>query len=151
MNLRLLLMLYCVMNALLPTLQAAAGDTVELRIETVLASDSSQEFDDRLTDSRNQWKNFRYSSYQLVQEERRHVGWGKRADFFLPGGRLLQVVPKEQNNNRISLQVMLMEGTTPTPLMSTSLLIPNHGTLFVGGRKHQEGTLIIRIGAIADE
>ena len=151
MKILLPLMLCCMVSALLPVLQAVAGDTVELRVETVLASDSSQEFDDRLTDSRNQWKNFRYSSYQLVQEERRRVGWGTRADFFLPGGRFLQVVPKAQTNNRIALQVMLMEGTTPTPLMSTSLLIPNHGTLFVGGRRHQEGTLIIRIGATTDE
>ena len=29
--------------------------------------------------------------------------------------------------------------------------IRNHGTLFVGGPKHQGGTLIIRIGAVADE
>jgi len=148
---RHLLIFYCMVNLLLPTLQALAGDTVELRIETVLATDTMQEVDDRLSDIRPQLKAFRYSSYRLVQEERRRVSWGKQADFFLPGGRFLQVVPREQTNNRIALQVMLMEGTAPTPLMSTSLLIPNHGTLFVGGPRHQAGTLIIRIGATADE
>jgi len=45
----------------------------------------------------------------------------------------------------------LMEGTTPTPLMNTLLSIRNHGMVFFGGPKHQEGTLIIRIGATADE
>jgi hypothetical protein len=45
---------------------------------------------------------------------------------------------------------MLMEGTTPTPLMSTLLSIRNHGMLLVGGPKHQAGTLIIRIGATTE-
>ncbi len=145
------LALFCFASALLWALQAIAGEMVELRVETVLATDSSKEFDTRLTDIRPQLNRFRYSSYRLVQEERRRVDWGKQADFFLPGGRFLQVVPKEYANQRIALQVMLMEGTTPTPLMNTLLSIRNHGMVFFGGPKHQEGTLIIRIGATADE
>jgi len=145
------LALFCFASALLWALQAIAGEMVELRVETVLATDSSKEFDTRLTDIRPQLNRFRYSSYRLVQEERRRVDWGKQADFFLPSGRFLQVVPKEYANQRIALQVMLMEGTTPTPLMNTLLSIRNHGMVFFGGPKHQEGTLIIRIGATADE
>jgi hypothetical protein len=145
------LALFCFASAFLWALQAIAGEMVELRVETVLATNSSKEFDNRLTDIRPQLSEFRFSSYQLVQEERRRVDWGKQADFFLPGGRFLQVVPKEYANQRIALQVMLIEGTTPTPLMNTLLSIRNHGTVFVGGRKHQEGMLIIRIGATADE
>ena len=145
------LALFCFASALLWALQAIAGEMVELRVETVLATDSSKEFDTRLTDIRPQLNRFRYSSYRLVQEERRRVDWGKQANFSLPGGRFLQVVPKEYTNKRIALQVMLMEGTTPTPLMNTLLSIRNHGTVYFGGRKHQEGMLIIRIGATADE
>jgi hypothetical protein len=143
--------LFCFASTLLWALQAIAGEMVELRVETVLASNSSQEFDNRLTDIRPQLNEFRFSSYQLVQEERRRVDWGKQANFSLPGGRFLQVVPKEYTNKRIALQVMLIEGTTPTPLMNTLLSIRNHGTVYFGGRKHQEGMLIIRIGATADE
>jgi hypothetical protein len=145
------LALFCFTSALLVAFRAVAGETVELRVETVLATDSSKEVDSRLDDMRPQLDKFRYSSYRLVQEERRLVDWGKQADFFLPGGRFLQVVPKGYINKRIALQVMLIEGTDPTPLMDTLLSIRNHGTLFVGGRKHQGGTLIIRIGAVADE
>lgn len=130
---------------------ARAGEMVELRVETVLATDSSKEVDNRLNDIRPQLKEFRYASYRLVQEERRRVDWGKQADFSLPGGRFLQVIPKAYSDERIALQVMLMEGTSPTPLMSTLLSIRNHGMVFVGGRRHQEGTLIIRIGATADK
>lgn len=64
---------------------------------------------------------------------------------------MLQVVPKQFADERIALQVIIMEGTSPTPLMNTALSIKNHGTLFFGGRRHQEGTLIIRIGATAED
>jgi hypothetical protein len=141
----------CLASVVLWSALALAGETVELHIETVLATNSSQEFDQRLDDMRPQLRMFRYSSYRLVQAERRRVGWGTPVDFNLPGGRFLQVVPKSYANQRIALQLMLMEGATPTPLMGTSLSIRNHGTFFVGGRTHEEGTLIIRIGAIAEE
>lgn len=143
--------LCCIAGALMIASVVFAGDTVELRIETVLASNTSPYFDTRLEDIRRQLGAFPYKSYRLVQEERRKVGWGTQADFTLPGGRMLQVVPKEFENERIALQVIILEGTSPTPLMNTALSIRNHGTLFFGGRRHQEGILIIRIGAAAEE
>ncbi|MEW6296197.1 MAG: hypothetical protein AB1671_00440 [Thermodesulfobacteriota bacterium] len=143
--------LFCFAGTLVWVLQAVAGDMVEVRIDTVLATNASKDFDNRLGDMRRQLSAFRFSSYRLVKEERRQVGWGKQADFLLPGGRFLQVVPKEYVNEQIALQVMLMEGATPTSLMSTYLRIPNPGALFIAGRPHQEGTLIIRIGVAAEE
>jgi len=140
-----------VAGALIIIAPVFAGETVDLRIETVLASNASPYFDARLEDIRRQLGSFRYKSYRLVQEERRSVGWGNQADFTLPGGRILQVVPKQFENGRIALQVMILEGTSPTPFMNTAISIKNHGTLFFGGRRHQEGTLIIRIGAAAEE
>jgi len=145
------LILSCVTGALLCASLVFAGEMVELRIETVLASNASHDFDERLKDIRHELGAFRYQSYRLVQEERRKVGWGTQADFALPGGRILQVMPKQFANERIALQVLIMEGPSPTPLMNTALSIRNHGTLFFGGRRHQDGTLIIRIGVIAEE
>lgn len=148
---RRLLVWGCLVGVLLPTLHAIAEEMVELRIETVLATDVVEKLDDRLSDMRKQLDIFRYSSYRLVQEERRRVAYGKEANFQLPGGRFLQVMPKQRTKDSISLQVMLLEGATPTPLMNTSLLIPNHGMFFVGGPKHAAGALIIRIGAAISE
>lgn len=148
------LLLGCVAGVLLKTVLVLAGETVELRIETVLATNTTNDspyFDARLQEFRSQWDTFRYKSYRLVQEERRRVGWGAQVDFSLPGGRTLQVVPKHLIEERIALEVRIMEGTSPTPLMNTVLSIKNHGTLFFGGRRHQGGTLIIRIGAAAEE
>jgi len=142
---------FCFTLALLWALQALASE-VELRVETVLATNSSTEFDNRLTDMKSQLeRTFHYSSYHLVQEVHRKVNWGHQEDFSLPGGRLLQIIPKGYTNHRIALQVMLMEGSTPSPLMNASLSFPNNGMVFFAGRKHQSGILIIRIGAAATE
>ena len=145
------LLLCCVACVLLKTALVVAGETVELRIETVLATNASPYFDDRLKDIRRQIETFRYKSYQLVQEERRKVGWGTQVDFSLPGGRTLQVTPKQLINERIALKLMIMEGTPPASIMNTALSIKNHGMLFFGGRRHQDGTLIIRIGAATED
>ncbi|MBI3247597.1 MAG: hypothetical protein HYZ50_13925 [Deltaproteobacteria bacterium] len=145
------LLFSCVAGALLGATVACAGDMVELRIETVLASNASPYFDTRLEEIWRQVSGTHYNSYRLMQEERRKVEWGNQVDFSLPGGRVLQVVPKQFAAERIALQVMIMEGTPPVPLMKTALSIKNHGTLFFGGRRHQDGTLIIRIGAATDE
>lgn len=133
-----------------PDQPAPIGKTVSVEVETILATNNSEQMDERLTDVRQRLAFFRYSSYQLVQKKSQLVSWGKQANFMLPGGRFLQVVPREYVNERIGLQVILLEGGTPTPLMSTKLSIRNRGLFFVGGRGHQGGMLILKIGAATE-
>jgi hypothetical protein len=145
--------------ALLWAFPTLAGE-VELRVETVLATNSpvaapspekgfagnfNPELKAQLT------RAFSYSSYQLVQGVSKKVQWGKREDFSLPGGRLLQIAPREYANHRIALQIMLMEGSNPSPFMNAALWLPNNGTMFYGGRRYQDSVLIIRIGAAVKE
>jgi hypothetical protein len=44
---------------------------------------------------------------------------------------------------------MLIEGDRP--MVDTQLILRNGGVFFVGGRRHQEGVLIISIGAATEE
>jgi hypothetical protein len=144
---------------LLCAFSTLAGE-VELRVETVLATNSpvaapspekgfagnfNPDLKAQLT------RAFPYSSYQLVQRVSKKVQWGKREDFSLPGGRLLQIAPREYTNHRIALQIMLMEGSDPSPFMNAALWLPNNGTMFYGGRRYQDSVLIIRIGAAVKE
>jgi hypothetical protein len=124
----------------------AQGDGVELRIGAVAASNAGQAFDDRLGPMRRQFNAlFKYSSYQLVHEERRRIRWGKKAGFELPGGRFLVVIPKESRNDFVSLQLMLISGTRP--VVQTGLMLRDKGTFLVGGPRYRDGVLIIAIGA----
>lgn len=138
----------------------ALAQEVELRIETVLATNSpmvargiTKGFEGQFNpDLQKQLTStFPYESYQLIERVSRKAQLGKREDFFLPGGRLLQIAPREYTNHRIALQIMLMEGSAPSPFMNAALSLPNNGTVFYGGRRHQGGILIIRIGAEVKE
>jgi hypothetical protein len=141
----------CVITSLfLLALDARAGEVVEITIETVLATNSSQEVDQRLGQIKQQLHTlFRYSSYRLVKEESRQTRWGDQASFNIPGGRYLQVIPKGFRDNCVSMRVMLIEGDRP--MVDTQLILRNGGVFFVGGRRHQEGVLIISIGAATEE
>jgi hypothetical protein len=119
---------------------------VEVRIGAVLASSVGQNFDNRLASLRRQFDSLLpYSSYRLIQEERRRIPWLREAEFRLPGRRYLLVMPREYANGRVSLNVMLVQGARI--LVNTAVSLRNNGTFLVGGPHHEDGVLIIAIGA----
>jgi hypothetical protein len=127
--------------------QTGAG--VEVRIGAVVASNAAHPepaFDQRLASLRRQFDSlFPYTSYQLIKEERRTVAWGRQAGFDLPGGRYLLVIPREYKDGRVSMKLILVEGSRP--LIDTVLGLRDQGTFLVGGPRHKDGVLIIAIGA----
>jgi hypothetical protein len=121
-------------------------DGVEVRIDTVLASNSGTVFDSALKPLKQPFRGlFPYSSYRLLQGERRLVGWKREEQFLLPGQRYLIVMPRDIQGDRVSLSVMLIQGTRP--LVNTVLSLKNDGTFLVGGPSYGDGVLIIAIGA----
>jgi hypothetical protein len=121
-------------------------NAVEVRIGVVLASNTGQEFDARLAALHRQFNTlFPYSSYHLVKEQRQQVPWGGKVGFDIPGGRYVLVIPKEYKNNRVSMKVMLIEGSRA--IVDTALSLRNHATFLVGGPRQHEGVLILSIGA----
>ena len=73
------------------------------------------------------------------------VAWKREEQFLLPGGRYLVVMPRGIENDRVSLNLMLIQGTRP--LVNTVISLKNHGTFLVGGPHYGDGVLIIAIGA----
>ena len=124
-----------------------AGDEVEVRIDTVLASNSGKGFDPALASLREPFgRMFTYTSYRLIQGEQRRIGWRREAEFLLPGGRNLVIVPRGYKNDRVLLNVMLLARGS-RPLVNTALALKNHGVFLLAGPRHEEGTLIIAIAA----
>jgi hypothetical protein len=121
---------------------------VEVHIGAVVASNSGQEFDQRLASMQRQFNAlFAYSSYRLVKEQRQQVAWGERVVFDIPGGRYVVVIPKEFKKDRVLMKVMLIEGTRP--IVDTVLSLRDHATFLVGGPREHNGVLILTIGATA--
>ena len=126
---------------------AAGADLVELRIGCVLATNSGQEFDQRLVSLRPRFNRlFRYSSYSLLKEKHQRLPLGAKMGFHVPGGRYLLVVPKEfRKDGRLALKVMLLEGARP--IVDTAVSLRNHSIFLVAGPQQKEGALILSIGA----
>jgi hypothetical protein len=125
---------------------ATPDDGVEVRIDTVLASNVGKTFDPALAPLKRPFRSlFPYSSYRLIQGERRVMPWKREEQFLLPGGRYLVVIPRGIHEDRVSLGVMLIQGTRP--LVNTVLTLKNRGVFLVGGPRYGDGVLIIAIGA----
>lgn len=125
---------------------AAAGEQVQVQVGTVYATNSGEHFDQGLEAMRSQLERlFRYRSYRLVKRESRDVGWGDPVTVELPGGRFLRVMPKSAGGERVSLDVMLRKNQHV--LMDTEFTVRPNGTVMVGGPRHEDGVLIIWIGA----
>ena len=123
-----------------------ADEEIEVRIDTVLASNTGKGFDPALAALRQPFVGLLpYSSYRLVQGEQRRVAWRREAEFLLPGNRYLVVIPRGYKDGRVLLNFMLISGTRP--LVNTTLALKNHGVFLVAGPRYEEGTLIIAIGA----
>ena len=71
---------------------------------------------------------------------------GSKMGFDVPGGRYLLVIPKEiKKDGRVMMKVLLLDGSRP--IVDTAISLRNHGTFFVAGPQHNEGALILSIGA----
>ena len=119
---------------------------VEVRIDTVLAGNAGKGFDPALRPLKEPFRAlFPFSSYRLVQAERRMAVWRREEQFMLPGQRYLVIIPRGVQGDRVSLSLMLMQGSRP--LVNTVLSLKNNGTFLVAGPRYDGGVLIFAIGA----
>jgi hypothetical protein len=119
---------------------------VEVRIDTVLAGNSGKGFDPALRPLKQPFRAlFPFSSYRLVQGERRLAVWRREEQFMLPGQRYLVIIPRGVQGDRVSLSLMLIQGSRP--LVNTVLSLKNNGTFLVAGPRYNDGVLIFAISA----
>jgi len=119
---------------------------IEVRIDTVLAGNSDKVFDPALRPLKQPFRGlFPFSSYRLVQAERRMATWRREEQFMLPGQRYLLIIPRGVQGDRVSLSLMLMQGSRP--LVNTVLSLKNNGTFLVAGPRYDGGVLIFAITA----
>jgi hypothetical protein len=119
---------------------------VEVRIDTVLAGNTGKGFDPALRPLKQPFRGlFGYSSYRLIQNERRLAVWRREEQFLLPGQRYLVIIPRGVQGDRVSLSLMLMDGSRP--LVNTVLSLKNNGTFLVAGPRYNDGVLIFAINA----
>lgn len=122
--------------------------TVQLKVGTIFATNDNDCSDPKLSGIKNQLQVFKYRCYRLLKEESREVPWQGKADFEIPGGRSLVVIPQEYRNNRTSLKMSLLGGDKP--LLDTTVSLRNRGNFLSAGLSHERGVLFISIWATAE-
>lgn len=119
---------------------------VEVSVGAVLANNRGDEFDHRLAAMRRQFDSFfTYSSYRLIEEQRKRIEWGGKAGFDIPGGRYVLVMPREFKNQHVVMKVVVIDGSHP--IVDTTVALRDRGTFLVGGQRQADGILIVAIGA----
>ena len=86
-----------------------------------------------------------FDGYESLTEERRTVSWRATESFDLPEGRSLILLPKGMENDRVVMQVRLMEGRKR--LVDTSIRLRNRDLMIFGlgrdARAADEAMLIL--------
>ena len=95
---------------------------------------------------------FRFRSYQLLQEETFDLDWKAPAQLELPGSRSLQVIPRSVDaDGKIQVHLELLgEHPAHSRKLHTDYAIQKGGTLLVGGlrvdpEKPEAGRLLIAV------
>ena len=121
---------------LLPAVGAEAQE-LAVRITTVRATDAGP-CDPQLEGMRPRLRKLAgYRGYQLLGEEERRVAWRNTEEFDLGEGRLLVLQPKGMQDQRIMMQVRLLEGRRR--LVDTNVRLANGGTMVFGVGRDARG------------
>ncbi len=142
----ILLFSFCLFPLTAARTAEKAPQAVELKIGTILASNSSDDFDPKLGKMKNQLEVIKFRSYRLIKEESKKVPWQNSAVFEIPGGHSLVVTPQELRNKRLLVKVSLLAGGGP--LLDTTVSLRNRGNFLLGGPAYEGGVLILSISAM---
>jgi hypothetical protein len=90
-----------------------------------------------------------YRSYQLLGEQQRRVAWRNTEAFDVGDGRSLVLLPKGMVDQRVMMQVRLLEGRKR--LLDTNVRLLNGGTMVFGvgrdARSGDDGAILILLRA----
>jgi hypothetical protein len=127
---------------------AGSPEVLRIQVTSVRAAESGPS-DPQLVNLRPRLRRLvGYRAFQIVNREERPCDWRTEVRFALPGGRLLQLLPKGMDNDVVKMQVRLLEGRRR--LVDTNVGVMNGGIMMFGvGRDARVGNdaLIILLKA----
>ena len=122
---------------------AARGGEYRTEVRVILASNSDQGFDPRLTDLRPDLLALNYMSFQLLDQAGLGLARDQEGRVTVPGGRTMRVVPRGMEGGKIGMDVEVTQGKVS--LVKTHIRIANHGTVIIGGPPYQAGFLLLAV------
>lgn len=140
-----LLMLGAIMFAWLAAPELLlAQESCRISVDTILAARNDAVIDPQLKRHIGELQSmFSYTSYRLLSSKSLNLGVGQSGMVNLPGGRRLKITPHKIHGSRADIALQMIK--QKKMVFQTQIELLNHGTLFVGGPKHQNGNLIFKI------
>jgi hypothetical protein len=132
--------------ALLAAVPSVAADMVSVDVGSIYASNDGTSIDPALGTIRGKLHSmFNYTSYRMLDRQRRSLSVGEAGEFELPGRRTMRATPLPSRGDKVRLSVQISEGQRS--LLTTTLGLRRGGMVLVGGPPHQSGVLILIISA----
>ncbi len=124
----------------------ASAPSVTVEVGVAHASNEGSTIDPALSKLKSKLQEmFKYSSYKMLDRQKRTIAVGGTGEIPLPGNRILKATPASVDGNKIKLDVQIIEGGKNR--LTTSLGLNKGGMVLVGGPAWQNGVLILVISA----
>jgi hypothetical protein len=119
---------------------------IQLDVKTILASNEPGNIDPRLQNLINELKTvFRYSSYQLVGQNKLSLESNKKGSVSLPENRVMTIIPKGVSGNRVTLELEILKGNSQ--IFQSVIKLKNRSSITIGGPEYKGGNLLFNIFA----
>jgi hypothetical protein len=134
-----------ILAILLPAV-AHAAPSVTVEVGVAHASNEGSSIDPALSKLKSKLQDmFKYSSYKMLDRQKRTIAVGATGEIPLPGNRVLKATPASVEGGKIKLDVQILEAGKNK--LTTSLGLNKGGMVLVGGPAYQNGVLILVISA----
>jgi len=139
--------LWCVTIFLLSPTLATGFEGIRVDVEVIKASRKSTEVDPQLKALVKELAPvLNYSGFSLLKKIEIRLKQEKKEDVILPSDRVLELRFLGFKDKQARLLVRILEKGQET--FRTTLLLVNEGSVLIGGPPHQDGVLLLRIGAV---
>ena len=124
--------------------QIKADSIVRIDVKTILASNDGRDIDPRLKGLVRELKSvFRYSSYQLLSQDRANLRMNRSERISLPGGRMMSITLKGLSGRRATLRLEIYK--RKEQIFQTVIQLRNQSSVTVGGPEYRGGYLLFNI------
>lgn len=141
---RLISLYFVIFPIFLLNSQIKAEPIVRIDVKTILASNNGRDTDPRLKGLVRELKSvFRYSSYQLLSQDRANLRMNRSERISLPGGRMMSITLKGLSGRRATLLLEIYK--RKEQIFQTVIQLRNQSSVTVGGPEYRGGYLLFNI------
>ena len=92
---------------------------------------------------------FKYTSYQLLKDQRFILNFNQEGRVSLPGNRTLLILPSAPEGKRIRYQINIQKNDST--IFKTQVMLKNASSITIGGPELDKGVLLINISGVLQQ